>query len=832
MAERLQGYFYSETGTAWLVKVFDSNHVGATTDFQCQGIKITWTPTDEDERFSPILSSECRIQLLINNATLQTFVDDLVGADEGRFVLALSNIVGLGNTIAWNGYIIPDLVTIEDTQLGIGYILEIRAKDGLNWLKNVDYNDSENALFGQYVLFQVECLPVGPGDSTFYTYVLVRITDPDPDIDGYYLTAELEADYTGNSLPTSITLSASDWLIASDALDDNIAGAISDALTLCPGGYNGLTQDDAYTPEVEILSLGPATPIDAATFMVHTLKCLNRLPALTSLYTNSQTFLNVICNWYEDSRTYSASENPLTFTRIPRRLFYYRDVKGNLNYKTCYEVLEEICRAWGMRILFSGSAYWMVQVNEYRSPTSKTVFRYTKTGTETVATAQDLTIFHNPASGSNEVERFSGGNFKFYAAYKSVTVDYKHISNRNLIPGVVFETVTAAQTVEDIDDNGNTAALSFSGLLKYSGAGLLNPFSPFYIRLKMTLTVGTYYLTNSSGPEQWVAFADYYYISVFVSAEGTQYIVPVAFLTPPIEESGDLTIDVELDDIEYPDGTSASGEQISDWSLVNNYLEYLKDGTYDGQAFVTRYSTANNGTASEKLKVTPIIGDGPTLTAPGHIEVYTDASQWLSSDAWRVGNSGTYKAFSQLLCNEIQSGQVSPVKRFGQASMRSLDPDNNPLCPHIVLDYDSAYWVFQQGAYDIGSEIMAGTWWKQQTSAAYTENASEFLPEGSADGPATSSGPSGTGGGSGGGGGSGSGGSSPSFAYHQRFASHSSATLTITMNSGLIPVNKFQYIITQNGQFISPDFFSISGSVITLTFTPVSKNIDVIFWYP
>ena len=85
--------------------------------------------------------------------------------------------------------------------------------------------------------------------------------------------------------------------------------------------------------------------------------------------------------------------------------------------------------------------------------------------------------------------------------------------------------------------------------------------------------------------------------------------------------------------------------------------------------------------------------------------------------------------------------------------------------------------------------------------------------------PATGGG--GPSGGSGGGVGGGGGGGTTTRVFEQEFPTHASATLTVTVNSGLLPTNPAHIkVMTDNGQQISRTYWSISGSDIILTYTP------------
>lgn len=57
--------------------------------------------------------------------------------------------------------------------------------------------------------------------------------------------------------------------------------------------------------------------------------------------------------------------------------------------------------------------------------------------------------------------------------------------------------------------------------------------------------------------------------------------------------------------------------------------------------------------------------------------------------------------------------------------------------------------------------------------------------------------------------------------FRQEFPAHASATLTVTANGGVLPSNTaWITIFYDTGQIISPNYWTVAGSVITLNFTP------------
>lgn len=741
MGVRLQGAFYSQKGVAYLVRIYDTSYSGATTDFTAETLNISYTPEGgQEERFVPVLPSELTLGMRINNATLETFVTDLVGAEEGRFYIAVGNL----SDFAWNGYILVDLVSIQDTPLEVGYIFEIKAKDGLNRLKTIDYNDAGTA-------------------------------------------------YTGKE-----------------------------------------------------------------TFVAHILNCLNKIDFVPTLWPSS-TLLNIVCNWHEDSYTYAANINPMKRSRINHRAFYYVDTRGNNVYSSCYDVLEKICRAWGAQIRLSGSAFWLTQLNEYADADSLYVFRYTRAGSETISSAQDLRIAHIPNNDDSPLKRYSGGRFEFYAPLSRVQVDYQHIATRNLLAGEVWDQVfDSAVTVEDIDSNSGTASLSFQGSLTYNSTwfSISDPFEEHFLVFAFTIKIGSRYykrnLTVYSGggwaydAEAWVnTGADNWDWrtpgSITAAQDGiTQGPVGISFLAEGVPIDGDLEITFDLVGAYNTNGDALSivgGDPgvVVTYALENNYLELLATGVFSDQSDINRYSSENNAAASKKIELVTGIGDGPNLASPGHIEVQDDLSAWVLSDGWKVGGSGTAKAFSQLLCNEIIRGQLSPVKKMAQMPIQMVDPATGRLFPHKAIVYDSANWVFGSGRYNLATEIWDGVWWKVQTASGYTEQDVEFLPRDSGSGPPSSGGSSGTGGGGSGGGG----GSTPSgntvIVYQETFTADGvSAAFSVTSGPGTLPNTLDRVMVFRNGQHIAKNYISAvdgPGGELTLNFTPASGEEIVIVWF-
>ena len=744
MATRLAAQWQSEKQSSYSIIIQDSSYSGTSIDFNAVSLKISWRGDDSKERFVGVMGSELQLGIIIDSADLQDFIDDLANAEEGRMMLAFqySDIDGLVQN--WVGYIVSDLISIEDTPLQIGYVANIVATDGLGLLKGIDYA---------------------------------------------------------------------------------IAGTTS---------YTGF---DTFTTVI--------------------LRCIGKLSSMVNyMQTIDNTVLKVVCNWHEDSYTYSSNINPLSRSRINGNAFYWVDNKGNERFYSCYEVLDNIARAWGARFMFSGKYFWFVQVNEYESANNKTVFSYQLNGTETIQTAQNLSITHDQTNlSASELLRFSGGFFSYYSALKKVTVDYQHLQAANLLSGQVFTHNTSLySTGVFVSGFGNETRISYTATLRLETEWIsVDPFENFFFVFQLLVRVGNHRLVGgwTEGEAAWTTDTSkyYYIVSPIIVEDGNPD--PVAtimrpnFITPPLPSNatGEIAFNITafkaitMSGVERPISTPVQlpGDIEYTFALSNNYLEVLEVGTFDEQSDVLRYASENNAFASKKLEIQTKIGDGPTSVAPGHIEVYDNASAWVLSDSWRVGNTGTGKPFSRLLANEIIRGQLTPVTRYVRGSFQNLAPAEKCLLPHLAIYYASAYWVTTGCEFDPQIEITSGDWFRLQTAASgWNENNVELIEEenlgargttvrgtlrsggvGSYVGQSTTPEPA----------------VQSVRIFGQEFLDTSSPTFTVTAGGIALPANESQITVYQNGQKLLNSQWSKSGNIVTIDSSTHydGSNYEVVF---
>ena len=638
MPIKFNSTFYSDKGAEYIIEIHQSTFIGTPTEFTCQGIDIKYdVGGDEDNRFNTIISSEASISMLINNSTLNTFVEDLVSSyDDTYFLYVRTNQLNSETTYKWVGYVLVDLVTIEDIKLDVGYTFVLRAKDGLNTLKTIDYNN-----------------------------------------DG--------VPYTGK-----------------------------------------------------------------ASIFTHLYNVFLKLGSVIYAYTSfTDPLFSAVINWHSQEYTYSSTNTVLTKARIPHRAFYHVDTKGNYVYKNCYEVLDEICKAFGCRVVASSTGYYITQINEYLNANNVYEYNYVVLGSLSGG-SKDYSIDHDQTDIINtEVYREGGSVFEFFSPLQYSRVEYEHIATRNLLSGAYWDyNFEGTYDIEDIASNNLDSIIQFDFTLAYYTAFTqtvaTTVWNRHYVIYRIQIALedsfgNTHYYQNDFTwqrskvkedglrNQRWSTTEGYYYIYQLVEDPSQpERIENIQLIIPNVPVDGDMTVKFEFYRVyieNYIDPVAAilqggSVPVLQDYYTVtyqvaNTFMQYIHTGFFTDQNDIIRFQADNDNKAYKIYEVTTIIGDGPNLNSPGHLEVKNDSDEWvIAENGWKVGNSGDAKNISQLLCNEVIKGQLKPVRKFMETTFVMTNPDTRFLQPHYAINYNGNYWVFHGGRYNLADDSVTGVWYQ------------------------------------------------------------------------------------------------------------------------
>lgn len=150
MALRFDGTYYTRNLTyaggerAVRVRIYDRDWAGSTFDLTVLSINVMWP--EDDDIFRPIIGSQAKLNIMVDNQDTQDLVDDLVGADEERFTVRIDK----AGFLFWVGYALPDLVRIDNAPKEMGPTYQFTCVDGIARLKKIPFVDGAGNPYTSY----------------------------------------------------------------------------------------------------------------------------------------------------------------------------------------------------------------------------------------------------------------------------------------------------------------------------------------------------------------------------------------------------------------------------------------------------------------------------------------------------------------------------------------------------------------------------------------------------------------------------------------------------------------------------------------------------------
>jgi hypothetical protein len=271
---RFQSTFFSYNEYSYFLQIWDRNYSGSTiTEITLgkDGPQMSWD-TQDDDRFSTIMSSTCKIPILVESPTLEQWLRSVRNTYEERdvYVHIYRNVQATAESLIWSGFLLPDLNSTTDEYYS--YDFNLVFTDGLSGLKEIDF-----AVDGATKPYDSTEMFFGPASYSFWMKTILAKT-------GAALTTE---------------------------------GAITD--------WEWRTSINWYNT-----GHGTAAP-------------------------STLTF------------------DPFANTEVQVSMFH-NEVSDNVyEPRNCYDVLNELLKHWGARIVYWRHKFWIVQIPEYTTQETGTL---------------------------------------------------------------------------------------------------------------------------------------------------------------------------------------------------------------------------------------------------------------------------------------------------------------------------------------------------------------------------------------------------------------------------------------------------------------------------
>ena len=740
MAARYTSTFYSEKGRKYYLVIDDANFSGVTSTVDVINASITWQSDVENglERYAPIIASNFKFTILINDNVKEQFLTDFLVSPEGRFTIRLTGYdTGDVPNFYWYGYILADLVEYDDVSLSVGYFYDINAVDGIGWLKGIDYKPDG------YNVYQ--------GDDTIINHVnncLQKIT----------YVPSIYGTNTG-VLATAFNWHEDSWTYSS-SIDPLIRMRVNHKVFYTIDTKDNITYMKCYDVlKRMMIPLGMRFFFsDRKFFMVQPNSYLNSA-VIINIYYLTSTLLQ-----QSSFQTSIVNDNSDVNTKLIRlasgRWGYYGHIK-DLDIE--YEHIASVNLLSGKIFNNLATEFFTAKDLDYNNNeavityTSVMKYRDSQVGVSPIAehiVEGAFVIELRPivvnlidfltANRPPEITTWTLGSGWFFSDNNGDALGYANAINAtgnlvytNFTPVsgqtyyVSFGIEVDAGSVSlkmggdsvSINVSGeyyerivciNTAQLTFDPNTSFRGK--INYVKVNHVKYWLKREVSYNGFQHTFTAQSWEQSFNYYKFvipggSTTLPANGGSVDnIIVNWTSPQMPESGDVGIRFMLTRVQTANNTDLLTSYLKFYELGNLFMEHLAAGNLNGQNDIVVFGSFNNDTSSISVKKRVFIGDGPSLGSPGAIRVKNDFNSWQITDGtgWRVGNTGDGKNISQLLVNEIIKGQLFPVKKMVNMSFQMLDIDE-PWYPHKAIETDGLTYVMESANLDLLTDIVSGT---------------------------------------------------------------------------------------------------------------------------
>ena len=218
--------------------------------------------------------------------------------------------------------------------------------------------------------------------------------------------------------------------------------------------------------------------------------------ALTAQGSNANYTYKTSVNWYNSTMPSTGqADDPLFWTQCKMNSLYDRDENGIYTPQSTYNVLEALCKNWGMRCVYWHHTFHFVQIAEYEASETGTPtaqdnintreYFYTGTRRSDEATIGESNFglydlqFENVTNVNNAgLQKLAGTQYDFYAPIKRVIGNFNVFSDENNFNGFPLLTSTAYGTAAG-DVIESQSITSFVDIANSSG---------FYCQIPLTFT--------------------------------------------------------------------------------------------------------------------------------------------------------------------------------------------------------------------------------------------------------------------------------------------------------------------------------------------------------
>lgn len=438
------------------------------------------------------------------------------------------------------------------------------------------------------------------------------------------------------------------------------------------------------------------------------------------LYATSETTLFSTCiEWYEDNMpARSASTDPIDQTYIDTWAFTTIEDGERIGF-SLYRVLEELCKAWRMRLILSNGIYRFIQIQSYEGGTGTTYERFYRRsdGSYTSNSAFNPSVVWN--SGAGTIPRVRSGNqWSYFPPLKNVYMRFPIASNANMLNG--GQILPYTEVLPDNIVGGTDVVLIFTTNIRVDITdGAFRTTNGAEITVQIDLNLDTDYVLQKdsvgalnswqvTGTAQWLRSTKQSYTDIQIAFRTDE-------LPAGIYPSNSFTIEV-VEVIDSVNGTSLSFNSLR----LNSSTSLTYATSLDGEQAYIPYEVGNVlGTINsyDIEETDAIMGEMFNPTYFGGL--YTgDTSSWNPSSArWRYKDTGVAYSINFLRVRETMAAQIKPIPKYQGAVVGAAS-----VMPHSSIIYDGSVYILNGGSFSANMETWDGEWFKVDYNRASVDD--------------------------------------------------------------------------------------------------------------
>ena len=160
----------------------------------------------------------------------------------------------------------------------------------------------------------------------------------------------------------------------------------------------------------------------------------------TVFWGDSDPYISTYVDWTTPNMTHAANRDPLVYSRFNFMAFVELGENGTKTYSSAFDLLNGICKAFGMRCFLADGKWNIIQINYYDNwTTGNTHFyrNYYKANTLQGVPNESGSVSGVISEGTN-IKRLANGDFDYLAVLKEVVAEYDKINAFN-IPFISYD---------------------------------------------------------------------------------------------------------------------------------------------------------------------------------------------------------------------------------------------------------------------------------------------------------------------------------------------------------------------------------------------------------